>query len=374
MNNLQKIHHFVLDGGPCGGKTTVLARLIWELESRGFLVFVVPEIARLLLSQKISPISVGNDRFQEYILTSQITHEKFWRDIAKEQSEVKGKDAIIFYDRGIMTSMAYLGQENDNEFFQSLLNEVLSITTIEALDRYDAVFNLVTAADGAEQFYVNDGERPETPTQARERDKRIQNVWLAHSNRFIIPNVKNQKQVTLDEKTQDVLDGVFAEIGLPAPLRFEDCYLLDSFDPGVLPEYTEIDIEQIYLKNLDGVEIRIRKRTCLGYSTYYYTSKVDQVDLQGRIEKDSKISLLEYTDLLKTADPKKKAIVKKRYSFLHNNQYFEVDVFEGNRKGLILCQRKKTKQNDASKLPYFISVQEDVSNNPRYRNSCLAEI
>lgn len=43
---------FVLTGGPCAGKSTAMAHIANRLMSMGFLVFMVPEAATLILNGK----------------------------------------------------------------------------------------------------------------------------------------------------------------------------------------------------------------------------------------------------------------------------------------------------------------------------------
>ena len=74
------------------------------------------------------------------------------------------------------------------ESFQKLLHEN-NIDTVTARDsRYDAVFHLVTAADGAETFYtlLNNGARTESTEEARVLDKKTQQVWTGHPRHVIM--------------------------------------------------------------------------------------------------------------------------------------------------------------------------------------------
>merc|ERR1712187_608374 len=65
------------------------------------------------------------------------------------------------------------------------------------LQRYDAVVHMVTAADGAEDFYKwgkttddtgNIVVRSEPPEEARALDKKLQGVWSNHKNHIVIRN------------------------------------------------------------------------------------------------------------------------------------------------------------------------------------------
>ena len=55
--------------------------------------------------------------------------------------------------------------------------------------RYDAVFHLVTAADGAEEFYGKGNDaRYESEKEAILIDKKLQLAWLGHPRHEIIDN------------------------------------------------------------------------------------------------------------------------------------------------------------------------------------------
>ena len=55
--------------------------------------------------------------------------------------------------------------------------------------RYDAVVHMVTAAEGAAEFYDFSNEaRYENPEEARARDKRLRTAYLGHHRLYIIDN------------------------------------------------------------------------------------------------------------------------------------------------------------------------------------------
>ena len=58
------------------------------------------------------------------------------------------------------------------------------------LARYDLVLHLVTAADGAEEFYTtaNNAARTETAAEARALDRRVAGCWKDHPNLRRVPN------------------------------------------------------------------------------------------------------------------------------------------------------------------------------------------
>jgi len=62
-------------------------------------------------------------------------------------------------------------------------------------------------------------------------------------------------------------------------------------------------------------------------------------------------------------------IIKKRYLIPYEGHTWEVDVFEGNNKGLIVAEIELSDENETFSKPDWIT--EEVSYDPRYRNSNL---
>jgi hypothetical protein len=68
------------------------------------------------------------------------------------------------------------------EEWEQLCKEV-GMSTMQLRDeRYDCVLHLVTAAQGATQYYTTEGHaaRTEPPALARELDDRVKNNWVGH--------------------------------------------------------------------------------------------------------------------------------------------------------------------------------------------------
>jgi hypothetical protein len=98
--------------------------------------------------------------------------------------KARGKPAVLLCDRATFDGKSYLSDEKWNK----LLKE--RGTSEEELrdNRYNAVFHLVTAAEGAETFYTleNNAARSETPEQAKELDRKGQKAWLGHAHMYVI--------------------------------------------------------------------------------------------------------------------------------------------------------------------------------------------
>ena len=131
---------YVLTGGPCAGKTT----LIFELEKRGY--SVVPEPARLIIDSKLAAGEVI-----EQIVTDPEWLISVVRKALAQYREVPPGETY-FFDRSVVDSLAYyaLNKKEIDDEFRAALNEV----------KFKKVF-LLDLID-----FVNDEARSETPEQA----------------------------------------------------------------------------------------------------------------------------------------------------------------------------------------------------------------
>lgn len=341
---------------------------------------MVPEAATLLITNGINPKNRQMIPFQKEIVAMQINNEDFFKRNALEIAKNLQLPPVMFCDRGILTGAAYLpGIGGDGYFYEKVLKDFgLKIEKVRV--RYDAVIHMVTAADGAEEFYTlsNNNARTETAEEARALDKKTQDVWVGHPHLRVIPNVDiHGNKITFEQKINNVIAEVLSVLGYPIPLEIEEKYVLKTFDKKVLTDLgikcEGINIEQTYLVNENPlITERVRKRTYLGSSSYFHTVKMDSPENGGRVEIDHPISKSEYYALLLRRDLTRHTIYKVRYCFLWKNQYFEVDVFSGHNKGLVLLEREKTNVNESTFLPDFLQIEKDVTNDKKYSNAMLA--
>ncbi len=178
-----KIVKIVITGGPCGGKTTAMNWIRDAFSKEGYTVLFVPESATQLIVGGVSPTTCGtNADFQICLSRLQIaTEDAFY----KGGCTMPADRLLLVCDRGVMDNRAYMSEE---EF--DAVQKALGVTEKELLDRYDAVFHLVTAADGAENFYTtaNNTARSETPAEAISLDEKLRAVWSAHPSLSVIDN------------------------------------------------------------------------------------------------------------------------------------------------------------------------------------------
>lgn len=247
---MKQVWSFVVTGGPCSGKTTGLSTIEQELSSRGYYVLIVPETATELISTGIRPF--GNSLellpFQYIVLEKQLSKEELYRKVA---NMIPSDKIVIIHDRGIIDNKSYISKEQ----FEKLLAD-FSMNEVEARDRYDAVFHLVTAANGAEEFYTleNNAARTETPEQARQLDTVGISNWTGHSHFRIIDNSTN-----FERKMVRLMNEVYSALGEPTPIEIERKYLIRKPNLEELAKhvnFTAVDIVQTYLRSSDSIERR----------------------------------------------------------------------------------------------------------------------
>ena len=362
---MKQVKNIVITGGPCSGKTTGLSKIEQSLSSRGYYVLVVPETATELIPNGIRPFgnSLSMLQFQYVVFEKQLGKKKMYRYVA--ENLIPAEKIVIIYDRGIMDNKSYV---NEEEFKKILFH--FGMDEVSARDRYDAVFHLVTAANGAESFYTlaNNAARTETPEEARALDKRGIANWTGHQHFRIIDN-----STGFDEKMNRLMADVYSFLGEPEPLEIERKFLIEMPNLEEISKYVStntVDIVQTYLKSDGGVERRVRQRGQNGNFSYYLTEKREVTPLT-RVELEKKISVKEYVNYLTKANISIPPIIKKRICFVYAGQYFELDIFDFSKDKAIL-EIELTNENSRIELPRFINVIKDVSEDPFYKNISLA--
>ena len=118
-----------------------------------------------------------------------------------------GEPAVIIHDRALLDISAYL----PSTLWEELLKRE-GLTQEGVLGRYDAVAHMVTAADGAEEFYTlaNNSARTETAEQARELDGAVLGAWKAHAHHTRVPN---PAEGGFPAKAQAVVTAVLEAVG-----------------------------------------------------------------------------------------------------------------------------------------------------------------
>lgn len=334
------VYKIVLTGGPCGGKTTSLARLSPYLRERGFEVITCPEAFSILISNGMSfdylAAVEGMERVvQDTVMDMQIGLEDGFERVLR----ARGKPAVLLCDRGLMDGSAYM----DPEAWERLLDkrDVQCVSELRE-GRYNAVFHLVTAAEGAEQFYTleNNAVRTETPELARELDHMTRNAWVGHPNLKIFDN-----STGFEEKMQRIVEETARLVGLPTHIQKVTSKFLLKREPDLdaFPEDVRVrvfDVEKVYLyeeeigsKHFSQEYSFIRKRTTINPdgkasgSVFGWTT-VQKTHEGQIIEKKRIITKREYSSLFNNRDKSRHVVRQKRISFLWNIQSFTIHIYK----------------------------------------------
>ncbi len=360
------IKKIVLTGGPCAGKTTALVRVIEHFSSLGYKVFTIPEVPTLFSQAGMNYLTPNKGLFyqgEKATLEIQLALEDKFLRMAQECEQ----PTLLVCDRGAMDISAYMTPEMWEEITKSI-----GTSTSQLRDqRYDAVLHLVSAADGAEQFYTTstNAQRYEQMNeeglrQARLLDKKVISAWTGHSHLRVINNHED-----FDKKLNRVLKEISFVLGLPQPIEEERKYIVEVV--GELPECIVSEITQTYLVAEPGCEVRLRRRGWEGKFVNVHTTKKPISDTE-RVQTERQISNNLYNSLLQQADPYRSTIRKIRKSFIWKGQYFELDSFSEPVDGLLILETKGVASDESVKFPPFIRVIEDITGNKKYYNYNIA--
>lgn len=364
-------YRLVLTGGPCGGKTTGQTRLCTFFENLGWKVFRVPETASVLLSGGIKFSDLNEDEavlFQENLLKTMMQIE----DTFFELGRTCQRNCLIICDRGAMDASAFISKEkwekimNDNEW-----------NSVELRDnRYNQIIHMVSAANGAEDFYSIEEHscRSEGVELARYLDSKAAAAWIGHPYFDVVDN-----STDFEGKIRRMIGAVCHKIGLDTGDRLlknskKRKFLVSGPLPkcSVFPPYQDFEVVHNYLQSSAPNQVRLRKRGQNGHYSYIHTVR-RQIRPGGQvIEVKTQITHRDYINLLTQKDDAHFTIYKQRRCFLVNNQYFQLDIYQQPShprcKGLMLLETYSTldEQSLLDSLPQFLDIEKEVTGNPDY--------
>lgn len=189
----RRIPRIVLTGGPCSGKSTVMAAAIEELGDR---LHCVPETATIVISLVgAKPPGPQADflRFQQGIY--RVQHE--FEALSEQQAVADGKRALLM-DRGTADGGAYVEGGRDRLF------ETCRTYPEPELLRYDAVIMVdVPPRDVYEANAANNPARSETWDEAIALERRIRDAWRGHPNFHLVTDTLDMAYKT--EKALEII-------------------------------------------------------------------------------------------------------------------------------------------------------------------------
>ncbi len=362
-----RVSFIAIGGGPCAGKSTMMSVTGQRLEDAGMRVIKIEESATKLINRGFSPFADWKDprAFQKHVLVSILNAEREAYDAARDLPTVK--HSVFLCDRGALDGIAYVGRET----FEKTADE-LGLSVGKLMSHYKMAIHLVTAADGAEEFFTlaNNAARSETPEQARSLDKKTLAAWHGHPSLRIIDN-----STGFDEKIRRAFNELARKLNMPEAFEIERKFVVHNLNDLRIPSDAQrVRITQDYLvSSTPGVARRVRKRELDGVATYYYTEKRD-TDVPGkRLENERQIPQLEYKQLLKEKDPALQTIVKDRITWSYESRYLELDLYQEplDLRWLHVLEVEVPDINAEIKLPPELNC-TDVTGDKRYDNYALA--
>ncbi|MBE6683312.1 MAG: hypothetical protein E7595_04055 [Ruminococcaceae bacterium] len=360
-----QITKIVITGGPCAGKSTAMSWIQNAFTQIGYTVLFVPETATELITGGVAPWTCGtNAEYQKCQMRLQIEKEKIFEQAARTMTADK---ILIVCDRGALDNKAYM---TETEFAEVM--SFIGSNEVALRDSYDAVFHLVTAAKGAEEFYTtaNNTARTETVEEAAELDDKLISAWTGHPHLRVIDNT-----MSFDDKMRKLIEEIDSFLGEPEPLEIERKFLIEYPDIEWLesnPSCKRIEIIQTYLKSAEGEEIRVRQRGVDGSYVYYRTAKKKVSDVK-RVEIENRLSQAEYLKLLMEADTTKRQIRKTRYCLTYESKYFEIDIYPF-WSDKAIAEIELSNENEEIIFPKQIKVIKEVTDDDSYKNASLAKI
>lgn len=177
------ITKIAITGGPCAGKTSALAYIRSVYAGRGYKVITLPEPATELISNGITPWECSSEEeYQRCQMEIQLVREDMYLRAAKGMRVDK---ILMVCDRGMLDNKCYMTADE----FERVIAD-LGYAEAELCNRYDAVFHLVSAAKGAEDFYgtASNCVRYESLEEAAALDDRFIRAWSSHAYLRIIDN------------------------------------------------------------------------------------------------------------------------------------------------------------------------------------------
>lgn len=228
--NATHVIRIALTGGPCAGKSSALAQVRQRATEQGFDVYCAPEVATLFLNSGVGFPTCPREQFlfQKSICVLQLALERTLTRIV----QATGRPSIIIFDRGLMDTKGYLrdapaawhkilralttsGATDDQpETDERPSIFAVGVTEDYCLKRYDGVVHLVTAADGAPEYYkqghVTDDSggavlRNESLEEALQLDQAMREAWQGHAHHHIIGNTGRTFQEKIDATVNIIL-------------------------------------------------------------------------------------------------------------------------------------------------------------------------
>jgi len=368
-----RTHRVVFTGGPCAGKTTTINRIKNFFEAIGWKVFCVPETATILLGSGIAFYDLTTESriiFQENLLKTLLQIEDTINETVRYYMDVKKLNCLVIYDRGAMDPVAFLSEPE----WDALKLKNQNWNEVDLRDnRYDQIIHLITAANGAEQFYSlhNNITRTESVAVACEIDMKLQKAWVGHPCMDVINN-ERLFEMKVTRSLQAVCERIGLQLkGFDIGNKKRKFLIKPILDDGseFPPDFQEINVVHHYLSSsAPGCQARIRKSGQSGYWSYSYAMRTTEDGQQ--VETRKQVDRREYAVLMKTIDPNHWTIYQRRLCFIWKSRYYRIDFYEEpcapSCRGLIILSTRTSHLDLDTSMPPFLEIDKEITEESNY--------
>jgi adenylate cyclase len=160
-------------------------------------------------------------------------------------------------------------------------------------------------------------------------------------------------------------------------LEIERKFLVREIDPAALAAAAvdQFEIEQTYLAGGPDESLRVRRSVRPDGGEERTETRKRRISSRTREEIERPLEPDEYRQLLARGDPARRTIRKHRYKVpIEDGLVCEVDVFGGELDGLVLAEVELPHEDTAFRLPAWLDIEREVTDDPAYTNSALARL
>lgn len=200
MNN-KTCKKIVLTGGACGGKSESLSYIKEHFSKLGYDVYVVNEMATILILGGITAQKVGGKNFQELVIKMQLEIQKTYERAISLSENSKN---LIIFDRCPIDAMMFINKDE----FDQIVNK-FNTTYEYILNSYDGIIHMEAVAKKFPELYTsnNNKARRDEGFHTIETDNKLLEAYKNHPKRVIVDSCKdfNEKISNVIEKINQIL-------------------------------------------------------------------------------------------------------------------------------------------------------------------------
>jgi adenylate cyclase len=137
----------------------------------------------------------------------------------------------------------------------------------------------------------------------------------------------------------------------------------------------EFEIEQTYLAGNGEESRRVRRSVRPDGGEERTETRKRRMSSRTREEVERALDPDEYRRLLERRDPARRTICKRRFKVpIDDGLICEIDVFGGDLNGLVLAEVELPAEDTAFRLPEWLTIVREVTDDPVYTNAALARL